>query len=184
MGYSYILGIKNNAVINMVHIYFIKILFSFPLGMYPGTEFQDHIVALLSIFEGPPYCFLWRLDYLTFSPIRYKDYLFTTSLPAFTTSCLLDNILIGVNWLYYILATIHMHTKYCCLIANSCPTLCYPIDCAHQASLPLRLFQARILEWTAISFSLRSSQPKGLTHLSCIQEDSLLLSHQGSQYFY
>lgn len=58
MGYSYILGIKNNAVINMVHIYFIKILFSFPLGMYPGTEFQDHIVALLSIFEGPPCCFL------------------------------------------------------------------------------------------------------------------------------
>ena len=28
--------------------------------------------------------------------------------------------------------------------------------------------QARILEWVAISFSRRSSQPRGWTHLSCI----------------
>ena len=31
---------------------------------------------------------------------------------------------------------------------------------AHQAPLPMGLFQARILEWVAISFSRRSSQPQ------------------------
>ena len=58
MGYSHILGIMNNAVINMVYIYFIKILFSCPSAMYPGTEFLDHMVAQFSIFEAPPCCFL------------------------------------------------------------------------------------------------------------------------------
>ena len=170
-GYSHILGIINNAVINMVCIYFFKILFSSPSGLYPGTEFLDHVVALFSIFEAPPCCFLWRLDYLTFSAIGYKDYLFNTSLPAFTASYLLDdNILIGVSWLYYILTIIKIciHNTYCCLIAKSCPTLYYPIDCAHQASLSMRFFQARILEWIAISFSLGSSQLKDLNHLCCI----------------
>ena len=41
--------------------------------------------------------------------------------------------------------------------AQSCPTLCDPMDC----SLPVHgIFQARILEWVAISISRGSSQPK------------------------
>ena len=58
-----------------------------------------------------------------------------------------------------------IHNIYCCLIAKLCPTLCYPINCAHQASLSMRFFQARILQWIAISFP-GSSQLKDLTHLS------------------
>ena len=43
-------------------------------------------------------------------------------------------------------------------------------------------FSGRILEWVAISSSRGSSQPRDQTHISCIscvQVDSLLLSHGG-----
>ena len=40
--------------------------------------------------------------------------------------------------------------------------------------------QARTLEWVAISFSRGSSPPRDWTQVSCIADDSLPLSHQGS----
>ena len=36
---------------------------------------------------------------------------------------------------------------------QSCPTLCYPIDCSPPGSAVPGILQARILEWVAISFS-------------------------------
>ena len=39
---------------------------------------------------------------------------------------------------------------------------------AHQAPSVQRISQARVLEWVAISFSRRSSQPRDRTHISCI----------------
>ena len=38
-------------------------------------------------------------------------------------------------------------------VAQSCPTLCYPVDCSPPGSSVHGIFQARILEWVAISFS-------------------------------
>ena len=40
-------------------------------------------------------------------------------------------------------------------VAQSCPTLCDPMDCTVRG-----IFQARILEWIAIPFSRGSSQPR------------------------
>ena len=40
-------------------------------------------------------------------------------------------------------------------VAQSCPTLCDPIDYTVHG-----IFQAKILEWVAIPFSRGSSQPK------------------------
>ena len=40
-----------------------------------------------------------------------------------------------------------------CLVAQSCPTLCDPMDCNPPGSSVHWIFQARILEWVAISFS-------------------------------
>ena len=37
--------------------------------------------------------------------------------------------------------------------AQSCPTLCDPIDCSLSGSSVHGIFQARVLEWIAISFS-------------------------------
>ena len=39
------------------------------------------------------------------------------------------------------------------LIAQSCPTLCDPIDCSQPGSSVDGISQARIVEWVAISFS-------------------------------
>ena len=42
-------------------------------------------------------------------------------------------------------------------VAQSCPTLRNPMDCSLPGSSVYGIFQARILEWGAISFSRRSS---------------------------
>ena len=48
-------------------------------------------------------------------------------------------------------------------VAQSCPTLCNPMDYTVYGIL-----QARILEWVAVPFSRGSSQPRGGTHVSRI----------------
>ena len=53
-------------------------------------------------------------------------------------------------------------------VAQSCLTLCDPIDCSLPGSSVHRIFQARILEWLAISFSKGSSQPQNRTWVSCV----------------
>ena len=47
-------------------------------------------------------------------------------------------------------------------VAQSCPILCYPMDCNLPGSSVHGIFQARILEWVAIAFSRRSSPTQGL----------------------
>ena len=39
------------------------------------------------------------------------------------------------------------------LVAQSCPTLCNPMDCSLEGSSVHGISQTRILEWIAISFS-------------------------------
>ena len=39
------------------------------------------------------------------------------------------------------------------LVAQSCPTLCNPMNCSSPGSFVLGILQAKILEWVAISFS-------------------------------
>ena len=43
------------------------------------------------------------------------------------------------------------------LIVQSCPALCDPMNCSPPGSSVQSSFQARILEWVAISFSRGSS---------------------------
>ena len=44
------------------------------------------------------------------------------------------------------------------LSAQSCPTLCDPMDCSLQGSSVHGIFQARVLEWVAIAFSMAESE--------------------------
>ena len=55
----------------------------------------------------------------------------------------------------------------CVLVAQFCLTLCDPMDCSPPGSSVHEIFQARILEWVAISFSRGSSQPRDRTQVSC-----------------
>ena len=58
-------------------------------------------------------------------------------------------------------------------VAQSCLTLCDPMDCSLLRSSVHGIFQARVLEWVAISFSRGSNPGLPLYHLS----------HQGSPVF-
>ena len=53
-------------------------------------------------------------------------------------------------------------------VAQSCLTLCDPVDCSQPGSSIHGIFQARILEWVAISFSRGSFQPRDRTQTSHI----------------
>ena len=53
-------------------------------------------------------------------------------------------------------------------VAQSCPTLCDPMDCSPAGSLVYGIFQAWILEWVAISFSRGSSRPRDWIRVSRI----------------
>ena len=53
-------------------------------------------------------------------------------------------------------------------VAQSCPTLCDPMDCSLPGFSVHGIFQVRVLEWVAISFSRRSSWLRDWTQVSCI----------------
>ena len=53
-------------------------------------------------------------------------------------------------------------------VAQSYPILCDPMDCSLPGSSIYGIFQARILEWVAISFSRGNSWPRDWTQVSRI----------------
>ena len=55
-----------------------------------------------------------------------------------------------------------------CMVTQSCPTLCDPMDVAHQGPLSMGILQARILEWVVMPSSGGSSQLRGQTGVSHI----------------
>ena len=55
-------------------------------------------------------------------------------------------------------------------VTQSCPTLCNPMDGSLPGSAVHGIFQARILEWAAISFSRGSSQSRDRTRVACIAD--------------
>ena len=55
-----------------------------------------------------------------------------------------------------------------CLVAQSCLTLCNPMDCSLPGSSVHGILQARILEWVAIPSSRGSSQLRDWTQVSCV----------------
>ena len=50
-------------------------------------------------------------------------------------------------------------------VAQSCLTRCDPMDCSLPGFSIHGIFQARMLEWVAISFSMRSSRPRDWTQV-------------------
>ena len=64
-----------------------------------------------------------------------------------------------------------------CVCTQSCLTFSDPVDCSLPCTSVREVFQARILEWVAISYSRGSSWPRYQTSISCI-------SCMGRQVFY
>ena len=67
---------------------------------------------------------------------------------------------------FYVVLFKFSNILYLCLLTQSCPTLCDPMDCSLPGSTVLGILQARILEWVAISFSRVSSPPRDWTQVS------------------
>ena len=68
----------------------------------------------------------------------------------------------------------------CAKSLQSCPTLCNPRDYSLPGSSVHGILHARILEWVAISFSRKSSQPRDQTcisDVSCIDWQVLYHEH-------
>ena len=58
------------------------------------------------------------------------------------------------------------------LVAQSCPTLCNPVDCSPPGSSVHGISQARILDWVVIFFSRAFSDPGIGTRSPALQVDS------------
>ena len=66
-------------------------------------------------------------------------------------------------------------------VAQSCPTLCDPVDCSPPGSSIHGILQARILEWVAVPFSSGSSWPRIEPRCLALQADSLPSAPPGKQ---
>ena len=73
-----------------------------------------------------------------------------------------------------------------CLNPQSGQILCDPTDCSPPSSFVHGIFQVRMLEWVAVSYSGGSSQPRDLTHFHSflsgfipLTESHLIIGSQG-----
>ena len=77
--------------------------------------------------------------------------------------------------MYCTFCTYYVHIYMRSEVSQSCTTLCNPTDCSLPGSSVRGIFQARILEWVAISFSRGTSQPWDWFQVSCIAGRRLTL---------
>ena len=81
-------------------------------------------------------------------------------------------ILTCLNWFasvcWLLLDTSPLYLHCCCSVAQSSPTFCDSMDCSPPGSSVYEIFQARILQWAAISFSRGSSWPRDQTLITCL----------------
>ena len=99
--------------------------------------------------------------------ISHSDYesdLFPTTLPARSASDLLS---FRKSGRYKMISESE--------IAQSCPTLCDPMDCSLPGSSVHGIFQAIVLKWIAISFSRGSSWPRDWTQVSRIVDRRFII---------
>jgi len=78
---------------------------------------------------------------------------------------------------YYLSMCIYAY--HTCSVIHSCLALCDPMDCSPSAFS----FQARILDWVAISYSGESSQLRDWTYVSCLAVIFFTLYHMGSSMY-
>ena len=100
---------------------------------------QNRVVKLLL---NPPHCQFLVTIYFSFSVCMVLAFL----------ECCVN----GITWYVTFLSDrFYVHAK----SFQPYPTLCYPIEHSPPGSSVYGILQARILEWVAISYSRRSSQP-------------------------
>ena len=119
----------------------------------------------------------------------YIDFVFRNFTELIYSNSFLNEVFIRVYIYIYIYKYIYIYIYLCVLVAQSSLTLCDPMDCSPPSSSVHEIFQARILDWVAISFSRGSSQPRDQTQVSCniyiyniissVNSDSFMLNRSG-----
>ena len=79
------------------------------------------------------------------------------------------------HWILFLMISLlfWMCCAVLCSVAQSCPTLCDPMDCSPPVSSVHKILQARILEWVAMPSSRGIFPPRDWTQVSCIVGNSL-----------
>ena len=114
-------------------------------GLFQWVGFLHQVAKVLGL----------QLQHQSFQCIFRVDFL-----NAFL--CVYKCIHIHCSWLF---TTVHHLPQ---LLISHVHLFCDPMDCSLPGSSVLRISQAGILEWVAISFSRGSSQPRDWTWVSCI----------------
>ena len=107
--------------------------------------------------------------YILFCSSDFHNYVFQITFLFFSSVILIlisfSILLISVCFLFI---SSRPYVKKWSEVAQSCPTLCNPMDCSLQGCSVHGIFQARVLEWVVISFSRGSSWPRDRTQVSHI----------------
>jgi len=111
----------------------------------------------------------------------FISFLWRSSIPLYVYVCfLLERLGVALCTVYndhfilihHVQLCVYVYTYMCvCACAQSCTTLCNPMDCNPLGSSVHGIFQARTLVWVAISYSRGSSQPRNwicISYVSCV----------------
>ena len=125
-----------------------------PEGTLPKTGMTRPFLGGTCLDEGTPALEMGTAEMWPL-PMDRPPFLLCFPFSALPSLCLL--------WKERVLA---QSSCCCCLVAQSCPTLCSPMDRSPPASSVCGISQARILECVAIPFSRGSFPPRDRTHVS------------------
>ena len=125
-----------------------------------GDAIQSSHPLLLS----SPFAFNLSQNRL-WSPFQF----WLTSLSGFMNLNKPFNSFLADSLICKVVLPVYIYLRDSCMHAQFCLTLCDPMGCSVLGSSVHGIFQARILEWVAISFSRVSSWPRDWTHISCLE---------------
>ena len=116
---------------------------------------------------------LYAIRVVSSAYLRLLIFLPAILIPTCVSSSITNAYLDNLAWCLWALCLPSMRTIAICilhlyLVVQSCLTLCDSMHYSPPTSSVHGVLQAKILEWLAISCSRWSSQPRGLTLVSCI----------------
>ena len=129
-------------------------LLSCLLGDSYSSKCEGIIVALICIF-----LVICDVEHLSMYPLATCMFLENNSNPL---------LIFSQFFSYWVLQVLYIDRIKWSEVTQLCLTLCNPMDCNLPGSAVCGIFQARVLEWVAISFSKGSSWPRNRTQVSCI----------------
>ena len=122
---------------------------------YYCLHFADEKMTLRDCTSGQVYLRLWNDEAGSWTHIWLQSHVFTTRLficKAYTIISLCYNLDKGCGY----------------VCAQSCLTLCDPMDCSLSGSSVHGIFAGKNTEWVAMPFSRGSSQHRDQSHVSCV----------------